>query len=223
MKNIDKAITELGKSTRKEFAVAAFLGLLFLVLSLVIYFFLFDSIIVLLVAFPSLIGVPFLYLARYPASYRTLIRKREEEFSSLMSYLRVYLDNGYNTYRSLNLLVPLASFWMQGRLNDLISEIDCDKTIAPYLKFSSCFKDSLVEQIMVALYQVTENGYSSRFFENFLRIKHDITNISRKNETERFKNGLKNLTLFPLATAGLMTVIITLGILQVIGGMISGF
>ena len=221
MRNVLSYIKYLNKSPKKEFMISALFGVIPAVVCIVLYFFLFQNLILVIASILTLCLFPLLYLARLPALTTALRRRREEEFAELLSYLRVYLDNGYNTYRAIELLVPLSSFWMQEKLQELILGIDSDKSITPFLEFSKSFSDNLIEQIMVSLFQITFNGYRNSFLENFMRIKRDIRTQTLISERDSFKNGLKNLSILPLLAAGFMTIIITLGILQVVGGMIN--
>jgi len=222
MKNLSKYIELLGLSKRKELLTIILSGVGSAGITIGLYFFLFQSYILLILAGLMLVSLPLMLLSRYPLMYNALCKRRENEFSDIIGFYKIFLDNGYNTYRALQSVIPISSVWMQERLQSLLYDIDNDKSVEPYIKFARNFGDSTIEQLMISIYQITENGYKTSFFENFIHINRSLTIINRKHESEKFVSGLRSLTIYPLFAAGIMTVIITMGILQVVGGVING-
>ena len=66
-----------------------------------------------------------------------LIKEKEYEFANLLSYLLVFLDNNFNVYQSLQLSMNYCKECLVKDVEELISEIDLDKSIIPYQNFAN--------------------------------------------------------------------------------------
>ena len=148
--------------------------------------------------------------------------RQEEEFIGAINNLRVYLSNGVNVYSAFQSLRAYLKPWFKSKVEVLLTRIDEDKTIAPYIELANNFSNPLVEEMMIAIYQLNEsgNGISELWQFNYLFLRYQTNLIFNKNQkTLRY---FEKLALLPLLASGLLVIGIAIGIMGVIGEVING-
>ena len=73
------------------------------------------------------------------------------EFISVFTYFKIYLKNGLSVYDSFLEIRQYCSPWMYTQIEILISEIDEDKTILPYMNFAKKFNHNVIEEINISV------------------------------------------------------------------------
>ena len=146
----------------------------------------------------------------------------ENEFVTTLNYIQTYLTNGFNVYQSISEVLKICNKDLNKLLTNLLSNIDEDKTVTPFITFSKNFESPLIQQVMISLYLMVENGtdinYISRFTPLFTQLKKDNEQKIVKNINSKYDS----LNLLPVIGAGIITVIIIIGIVSIIGGMLKG-
>lgn len=146
----------------------------------------------------------------------------ENEFVTTLNYIQTYLGNGYNVYQSLNEILEICNDGLNTLFVDLLADIDEDKSVTPFITFANNFSSTLIQQVMISLYLMVENGtditYISRFAPLFSQLKKDNEQKIVKNINSRYDS----LNLLPVIGAAIITVIIIIGIVSIIGGMLNG-
>ena len=146
----------------------------------------------------------------------------ENEFVTTLNYIQTYLTNGFNVYQSISEVLKICNKDLNKLLTNLLSNIDEDKTVTPFITFSKNFESPLIQQVMISLYLMVENGtdinYISRFTPLFTQLKKDNEQKIVKNINSKYDS----LNLLPVIGAGIITVIIISGIVSIIGGMLNG-
>ena len=110
---------------------------------------------------------------------------------------------------------------MQNRIDELINDIDKDKSINPYINFAKNFKAPVVTNVMMNIYQMVNEGEDEmrlqqfdllfvKYFENYQEIRID-----------KRKKNLDNLSIYPLIGAGIITIILILGVVIIMEDMIN--
>ncbi len=148
--------------------------------------------------------------------------RQEEEFIGAINNLRVYLSNGVNVYSAFQSLRAYLKPWFKSKVEVLLTRIDEDKTIAPYIELANNFSNPLVEEMMIAIYQLNEsgNGISELWQFNYLFLRYQTNLIFNKNQkTLRY---FEKTALLPLLASGLLVIGIAIGIMGVIGEVING-
>lgn len=148
--------------------------------------------------------------------------RQEEEFIGAINNLRVYLSNGVNVYSAFQSLRAYLKPWFKSKVEVLLTRIDEDKTIAPYIELANNFSNPLVEEMMIAIYQLNEsgNGISELWQFNYLFLRYQTNLIFNKNQkTLRY---FEKIALLPLLASGLLVIGIAIGIMGVIGEVING-
>lgn len=147
----------------------------------------------------------------------------ESEFIFLFGFFRIFIDHQYNVYQALKALIPYASFATKSRLEVLILAIDEDKTITPFLSFAQQYHLSTIEQLMISVYQLVDQGSDSRSLHQFIYLFQAYVNQHSEVELDRFKRKLERYQSYPLIASAAATMLIAFGIVSLIGGMLTGF
>ena len=121
-----------------------------------------------------LIGLLFmivLFTYFYFSRYKGMERKRKQidliEFVNLFTFFKMYLKNGFGVYSSLKEIANFANPSLREKLEKLISDIDVDKTIEPYINFAHSFEELIVEEMMISIYQMVDDGADSNYLIQF--------------------------------------------------------
>ena len=146
----------------------------------------------------------------------------ENEFVTTLNYIQTYLGNGYNVYQSINEILEICNDGLNTLFVNLLADIDEDKSVTPFITFANNFNSTLIQQVMISLYLMVENGtditYISRFTPLFSQLKKDNEQKIAKNINSRYDS----LNLLPVIGAAIITIIIIIGIVSIIGGMLNG-
>ena len=210
----------LGLSYQKELLLISLIVLMNISLFLVFLFVLHETYLALIaVAFG--VVVLYFYLSRYKTMEKNIEKEKVNEFISLLSYFEIFISNGNNVYTSFKMLIPYSSEYLQDLIDSLLSQIDVDKSVGPYITFASKFNNRIIESLMLSIYQMVDNGESSIGLNEFDLL---FTNIKSKNQEELIeskKKALDTLNSFPLIGAGAITIMLSITIISLIGDYIN--
>ena len=210
----------IGLSYKKELTKLALINIVLLFGALMLYIFTKSLIVPIVVASGDLVVTYFL-LSRYNDKKKTLLKNRDDELISLISYFDVYIRNNNNVYQSFNLLIPYCSNWMKEKIEGLLAEIDKDKSVQPFVNFANCFTSISIHSLMLSIYQMVDQGESSEQLTHFNLIFDEISKNRNDEMIEQKKKSLSNMSTFPLAGAGLITISLTISILTILGDLVN--
>ena len=221
MKKIKEKIELLKLSFKKEILTILIIDIFLLVIGIISYLFL-KQIIFLAFTFFALVLFSYFYLSRYD----DLLKKREieaqDEFVSLLPFLKTFLQNGFSIYQAFGELKNFASEYLSLRLTRLINNIDIDKSIKPYLDFAHEFKSLQIEQLLVCLYQMVDEGNKDIYLVQYELLFNKMRDEASKNLVEKKRNMMDSLSIFPLIASALLIVMITFGVMNIVGESING-
>ena len=221
MKNSFKETIEfVGLSYKKELLKIIIVNAVFIIGILLLYF-LFDYLIYAIVAVIGLLAVDYLLISRYKDKKNLMLKKREDELIAIISYFEIYLQNKNNVYQSFNLLIPFCSPWMKDKIETFLREIDKDKTVQPFINFANNFKQLASHSLMLSIYQMVDQGETTDQLKQFNVIYDELARNRNKEMIEQKERSLVNMSTFPLAGAGLITVTLTISILSLLGDLIN--
>ncbi|MCI1244439.1 MAG: hypothetical protein LKG11_00555 [Bacilli bacterium] len=143
----------------------------------------------------------------------------EEEFVSVFAFFGIYVENGCTVYGALGEIARFASPEMERRLNDLLRDIDDDKTVAPFVAFASKFSNLLLKEVMVAVYRMVDEGASPTALRQYQALFSSLADEKRSAAKERYLRELSGVSFLPLLASGLTSVLITIGIMAAMGGL----
>ena len=156
MNKLKEKIAKLNLNFQKEMLTLGIIDFILLALGVALYFFNISYLVIILV-FLGIIVFSFYYLNRYDSMLLKKELALDDEFIEIFSYLKIYIANKESVYKALTNIKEFASPRMLERLDDLTNEIDNDKTIQPFINFARKFKNKVIEEVMIALFELINN------------------------------------------------------------------
>jgi len=170
----------------------------------------------------ALLGFTFFYVSRY----KSIEDKRRQndllEFVNLFAFFRIYLKNGFNVYVALKEMINFANASLREMLQKLVDEIDEDKSVEPFIRFAKNFNNLLVEEMMVSVYQIIDDGSDSNHLVQFELIYDKFSETLQKERLNAKDKGLANLTVSALIGSAYLITLVTMGIISILGEMMHG-
>ena len=221
MKNkLKDTIEFVGLSYKKEILKIVLVNLVLLAGAALIFFFLKNIIYTIMLLIATAV-VDYMLLTRFSNKKKMLIKARENELITLITYFEVYIRNKNNVYQSFNLLIPYCSSWMKDKIETLLKEIDNDKSVQPFVNFANNFEQLSSHSLLLSIYQMVDQGESSQQLAQFDVIFDEIARNRYKEMKEQKEKSLGNMSTFPLIGAGAITVTLTISIISVLGDLMN--
>lgn len=220
MSKLRDNVEYLGLIYKREIIKIVFIAFLLITATVVSFLFL-DQIYISIFFAVGSIFIIYMFVSSYSSKRKVLEKEHVNEFASIISYFETFISNGFNVYYSLEAVVPFASDWMANEIKNLLQCIDRDKTIQPFIDFGRLFKSTLVENVVLSIYQMVDEGESEKRLENFYRSFEEMNRITKDEMTASATKSLETLNLFPLIGSGIIAVMLTFGIVTIIGGMMN--
>ena len=217
--NLKETIDFVGLSYKKELLKIILINTALLMGTILIYIFL-DNLIYAIMLFIGLCLLDFFLLTRYSDKKQTILKNRENELVAIISYFEVYIQNNNNVYQSFAQLIPYCSDWMKEKIETMLSEIDIDKTVQPFINFANNFQQLSSHSLMLSIYQMIDQGENSEQLLQFNVIFDELSKNRNKEMVNQQDRALSNMSTFPLIGAGLITVTLTISILTILGDLI---
>ena len=220
MKNsLKETIDFVGLSYKKELLKIILINIALLMGAVLVYLLL-DNLIYAIMLFIGLCLLDFFLLTRYNDKKQTILKNRENELVAIISYFEVYIQNNNNVYQSFAQLIPYCSDWMKEKIETMLSEIDQDKTVQPFINFANNFQQLSSHSLMLSIYQMIDQGENSEQLLQFNVIFDELSKNRNKEMVNQQDRALSNMSTFPLIGAGLITVTLTISILTILGDLI---
>ena len=119
------------------------------------------------------------------------------------------------------MLVPYASDWMNLRIQNMLKEIDLDKSVTPFINFSKNFTYLVIENVMISIYQMVEQGEDESNLLQFDYVFSSLSNSLMETKIDNHQKSIDSMNAFPLIGAGLITITLTLSIIAILGELIN--
>lgn len=216
VKKLIDNISYIGLSFKRELIIFISLNLLMVTGGILLIIFKMTNFII-LIYFIFIPLVDYLYLGRYKNLVDKIDDNHNNEFISLLSYFEIYISNKNNVYKSIEMLIPFSSDWMGERLSNLLKEIDLDKSVVPYVRFAKNFTYLVIENVMISIYQMVEDGEDEKSLAHFDFVFSSLYSSLSTSKILRHEKNMDALNAFPLFGAGLITVTLTLSIIALLG------
>ncbi|NLB49512.1 MAG: hypothetical protein GX807_01665 [Erysipelotrichia bacterium] len=220
MNNLKLKIESLGLSYNKEILKLVFLNLGFLVL-LGLGFYFYRNVLIISTLGAVLILINYLFLTRYQRMIKKEKENNLDEFIKIIAYLEIFISNGSNIYSALNKTIVYASPWTKYNLEKLLAEIDRDKSDKPFIDFAKNYEGSIIENVMISIYQMIDDGENS---DRLLQFKFVFDRFHEMHLNQKITKKIKaydNLNSLPLIGAGFVTFLVTFGIISIIGDLLN--
>ena len=221
MQKIKQNIEFLGLSFKKELRNFIIVNLTLILLSIAIYF-LSRQITYSLVMIVLLILFSILYVTRYSSMVDKINAKNIEEFTNLFSYFRIYVRNGLSVYSALQEITHFANSSLSKMLKELLKEIDSDKSVQPFIKFGKNFNEIIIEEMMLSIYQMIDDGVDSDYLVQFELIFDKFSENIYQNSLKKRDSRLATLSSSSLVASCYLMIVLTIGIIGLIGELVNG-
>ena len=169
MKKFKEKIEKLNLDLKKEVTLLSSLTLISFVLAFLIYYFT-NNLVLLSFGLIVSLGVIYCLLKRYDYMVENRRKHLEMEFIEVFSYLRIYLSNKESVYRSLKQASEYTSIEMKREISKFLDRIDEDKSILPFIEFGNSFKNKVIEEVMISLYQMIDGGFTENYLTQFISL-----------------------------------------------------
>jgi hypothetical protein len=146
----------------------------------------------------------------------------QAEFTRIFAYFAIYIRDGLPVYHALEECVRYASPEMEKRLRALLEGIDSDKSVAPYITFGESFHSMEIRQLLISIYRMVDEGGGESYIRQFNVLFESLQANQAKAELERADSKLGSAAILPMADSALVMLLITIGIIQIIGGYVDG-
>ena len=220
MKKLKSRIINLRLSYKKEITTGLAISI-FLILLGVAGYLLLNSMIYLASGLLLFLLFNILYFSRYSKMEEEQKDLAKRDFVSLFTFFKIYLHNGYSVYTALKEIQSFADHDLATYLSELIREIDEDKSITPFIHFGRKFDDLIIEEMMISIYQMIDDGSNPTHLSQFDAIFSKVSDLAYEKELEKKKNGLASMSSFPLIGSGLLVLMVTFGIITVMEEMVN--
>ena len=219
-KNKLKELIEfIGLSYQKELLKIGLINIAILTTAILVFMFS-KSLVYLGLITAGLVVLDYYLLSRYSDLKKNVLKARENELITLISYFEVYIQNSNNVYQSFNLLIPYSSDWMKEKIETLLKEIDEDKSVQPFINFANNFTQLSTHSLMLSIYQMVDQGESYQRLLQFNSVFDALAKNRHQELNDQKEKQLSNMSIFPLIGAGLITITLTISILLILGELI---
>ena len=221
MKKLKEKMLILGLNPKRELLIVLIANLVLILAGVLTFIFLKQ-----LLYLASCLGIAFifdlLFLTRYSKKISNKNTENLQEFAVLFGYFRIYIHNGFSVYSALKELLNFANESLKKDLEELISEIDSDKSVQPFVKFGKKFNEIIVEEMMISIYQMIDDGENSNYLSQFELIFDKFSDLLYEKYLRAKNSKLGTLSNAPLLGASFLVVILTIGVISILGEVING-
>ena len=209
-----------GLSFKKEIIKILLINII-LALGIGAFYYFLRQIIITVFAGIFLLVIDYALLTNYGSKKRKILADREAEFIVIISYFEIFISNSNNVYQSFKLCLGYCSDWMKDKIENLIKEIDEDKTVKPFVNFANNFTSPIVGNVMLSIFQMVDQGERGDQMTQFTILFDELSKSHQKDLIEKKKNSLDSMNSYPLIGAGAITILVTFCIVALLGEMIN--
>ena len=110
---------------------------------------------------------------------------------------------------------------MEEQIQSLILEIDNDKSVKPFINFANKFQNKVASNVMMSIYQMVDEGENGLHMYQFQNLFQQLSKSQQLEMIDAKERSMSSISSFPLIGAGALTVLLTFGIISVMGEMIN--
>lgn len=221
MSSLKDKIIRAGYSVKKEISVTVIIDIVLVLITVVAFYFL-KNYIVIGAGAGVIVFFTYIYLSRFDSIIKEQDADNIKNFVGVFTFFKIYLKNGYNVYSALKEIMVFSNPFVAEKISTLLFDIDGDKSVKPFIKFARNFNLLLIEQLLISVYQMIDAGSNESYLQQFEMLFAKLSDENYQNDFNQKEKKLSSMTFFPLIGSGLLIVMITLGVLAVIGEMVNG-
>ncbi len=220
MKRFDELLTFISANKTKELIKIVVINVLIIAASVVLTIFL-KQVMIAFVGIIVMAVANYLIFNSYSEKKKAILDEREHEFIAIISYFQFFITNSYNVYQAFQSLIAYASPWMEEQIQSLIIEIDNDKSVKPFINFANKFKNNVAGNVMMSIYQMVDEGENGLHMYQFNSLFQQLSKSQQMELIDSKERSMSSISSFPLIGAGAIAVLLTFGIISVMGDMIN--
>ena len=221
MKKLKEKMLFLGLNPKKEFLLILIVDLVLLGIGICLFLILKQLIYGL-----TFIGLIFIFdlafLSRYSRQINDINTKNLQEFAVIFGYFRIFIRNGYSVYSALKEIINFSNPRLKKLLEDLVLEIDNDKSVQPFIKFAKQFNEIIIEEMMISIYQMIDDGQTSDYLVQFELIFDKFSDLLYQKYLRNKDSRLGTIASSSLIGSSYLMIVLTIGIVSIIGEIING-
>ena len=214
-------IKQLGLSYGKESIKGIALNLIFVGLFILLYYMNVSFSIYIIVVGICLLA-NYIFFSRYNIMMKKLINERNNDVLTLLSYFDIYIKNGYDVLTAFKLTNAFSSGYTKEKLGILISSINKDQSIIPFVKFSQNYSLKSIESMMNIIYQMKDISKVKNYYNDFKLLYVATLKEYNEEKIELNKKSLNSITCFPLIGTALILIILSMCIISIMGVAVNG-
>lgn len=218
---LNEKLVEAGQNPKLIYGVLIGSNVLAIGVATVLYF-LVKSIIPVFLLVAASFALSALYLYSLIGQKGKEEKDLTSEFVRIFEYYGIFVKNGLPVYSALEGVIPFSSSLMEEKIRELLKGIGEDKSVAPYIHFASYFPSLAIKEVMVSVFLMSEQGGSENYLRQFSLLFDSLASEERKLELEKRLDRQSNLSALPLLGSGLTMLLITVGLIAIIGGVLNG-
>lgn len=221
IRRLKQQMLELGLLPKQEFVILLCVDISLAVISAFAYIF-FKQLLYLAIGVGLLFIFDLLFLSRYSRQIMAKNSENLQEFATIFGYFRIFIHNGYSVYSGLKEIINFASVSLKRSLEKLINDIDKDKSVQPFVDFAHQFNEIIIEEMMISIYQLIDDGESSDYLNQFELIFDKFSDLLYQKYLRTKDSRLGLLSSAPLIGSCFLIIVLTLGIITIIGDLVNG-
>lgn len=223
MEKIKDYFDVIGKNYKKEIIKILLIELILLIAGVGLSF-LYKNIIYIIVSLVLLLITPVIMYFLYESSKKAKENRLFNDFINSLIYFRIYLEAGFNIYQAFNEILKYSSNeLLSEKIKIMLSQIDNDKSVVPYLNFAKNFNREIIDQLMLSIYEMNDSLSDTKHINSFIYLFDKILENSQKEQEERKKQNLLSKANYSLVGGAIFILAIIVGVINLMGSVISGF
>lgn len=221
MKKLKEKMVVLGLNPKREFIIVAIVDSVLLVSAVLLFLFL-KQVVYIGACLGLLLIFDLMFLTRYSKQINRKNIENLQEFAQIFGYFRIYIRNHFSVYSALKEIKNFANKTLKKDLEELLNEIDSDKTVQPFVKFAKKFNEIIVEEMMISIYQMIDDGENSDYLTQFELIFDKFSDLLYEKHLREKNSRLGMLSSAPLLGACFLVIVLTIGVISILGDVING-
>jgi hypothetical protein len=138
------------------------------------------------------------------------------------AFLKVLLMQQRNTYQAWKDFLAYVPQSLKPDIETFVMRLQQDQSITPYLDLAKIFQSLIIEQVLLAIYQLEIQGGNLDYFRHVDYIFEQIDQRFYQQYIRGLEQKLGTMQQYIMVVTGFITFSLLVGVIQIIGGLISG-
>ncbi len=216
-----KLLLELELDYKKEVIKIAIFNIVTLISVVLVNVFIDFSFLTLSISLLAFVVVNIVIFYNYSDKKRKLISDHDDEFIYIISIFETFISNNNNVYQTFNKMLDYSSSFMREKIEILLSEIDEDKSVQPFVNFAKNFTIRAANNLMISIYQMVDMGESLQALTHFTILFTQINETKHQEQIKKKEKSFDFVLMCPMLGAALITVLLSICIIGMMGEFIN--